>query len=180
MIDTKDMDTAQVLKIATEYAEKNGINTIVVATTSGDTGIKAGEFFSGKNIVAVTHSTGFKEEGEQELSAENRKIMEGKGVKVFTGPMIFHSWNDYYRKKKGTVTTTTIIADTLRMFGQGTKVAVEITAMAADAGLIKEDRVLAIAGTGHGADTVLLTTCTNSRRLMDMKIRDVVAKPGDW
>ncbi|MHA2427903.1 MAG: hypothetical protein ACXADB_07765 [Candidatus Hermodarchaeia archaeon] len=64
------------------------------------------------------------------------------------------------------------------MMGQGTKVCVEIVAMACDAGLVQSDKaVLAIAGTGRGADTVLLIKSANSRRFFDLKILDVIAKP---
>ena len=178
MIDTTNMDTENVLKEAKKYAEKNDIKNIVVATTTGKTGVKTSEIFPKKyNIIAVSHSTGFKKRGEQELTRENKEKMQENQVKVFTGPMIFHTWNDYYRKKKNTITTTTIIADTLRMFGQGTKVAVEIAAMAADAGLIPLKKCLCIAGTGYGADTILLIEPENSRRFMNNKILDVIAKP---
>lgn len=182
MIDTSDLDTEEVIQAAKEYADDNNITDIVLATTSGKTGVQAAQIFNEDtfNLVAVTHSTGFKNPGEQELQEEHKRKMKQHGAHIFTGPMIFHSWNDYYRKKHQTHTTTTIIADTLRMFGQGMKVAVEITAMAADTGLIPLAPVLAIAGTGHGADTVVLIDAENSRRLLDMQILDVIAKPTDW
>ncbi len=180
MIDTSNKDTEEVLEIAKEYAEKHDINDIVVATTRGETGRKAGELFDDKNVVAVTHSTGFRDEGEQELKEKNKKKMEEQGVEIFTGPMPFHSWNDHYRKQKGSVMPTTIIADTLRLLGQGTKVCVEIVSMATDAGLVPPEPVLAVAGTGYGADTVLLIEGKNSRKFFDMKIKDVIAKPMDF
>lgn len=181
MIDTTNLDTKEVLTLARTYALDHNIENVVVATTTGKTGVLTSELFPDKvHIVAVTHSTGFKKSGYQELSEEYKEQLKEKNVTIFTGPMIFHTWNDYYRKNQGTVTTTSMIADTLRLFGQGTKVAVEIVAMAADAGLIPSEPVLSIAGTGHGADTVLLITGTNSRRLMDMHIIDVIAKPKQW
>ena len=180
MIDTSNKSTEEVLKIAEEYADEHNIDNIVVATTRGKTGRMVGEIFNNKNVVAVTHSTGFKDEGEQELKENNRKKMEEQGVKIFTGPMPFHSWNDYYRKQKGSVMPTTIIADTLRLLGQGTKVCVEIVSMATDAGLVPPEPVIAIAGTGYGADTVLLIEGKNSRRFFDMNIKDVIAKPVEF
>jgi len=180
MIDTTEFDTKEVLQIAKEFSEENEIENIVVATTKGETGVKAGELFAKeKNIVAVTHSTGFRKEGEQELKEENKKKMEEYDVSIFTGPMPFHSWNDYYRKKNDSIMTPTIIADTLRLFGQGTKVCVEIVSMATDAGLIPPKPVLAIAGTGYGADTVLLIEGKNSRKFFDMEVKEVIAKPSE-
>lgn len=47
-----------------------------------------------------------------------------------------------------------VIAHTLRFFGQGMKVCVEIAVMAADGGLIPPNiPILSIGGTGRGADT---------------------------
>ncbi len=181
MKDTTGMDTDSVLDIAKSYAEKHDIRYVVVATTSGETGAKAAALFDeGFNVVTVTHATGFRKPGEQELEERHRqRIVDNDGA-VFTGPMIFHTWNDFYRKQQGSIMPTTIIADTLRMFGQGTKVAVEIAAMAADAGHIPPGDVLSIAGTGHGADTVLHIDAAHSKRLMDTRVVDVVAKPREW
>jgi hypothetical protein len=65
--------------------------------------------------------------------------------------------------------------------GQGTKVCVEITLMATDAGLIPVEKdVVAIAGTGKGADTALRIKPANAARLFDLKIREVIAKPNDF
>ena len=128
----------------------------------------------------MTHSTGFRNPGEQELFEDNKSKMLEKNVKIFTGSMIFHSWNDYYRKKYGAILPTTIIADTLRIFGQGIKVAEEIISMATDAGLISPRPVMGIAGTGKGADTIILAEGTNSKKLFDMKVIDIIAKPTKW
>jgi len=45
-------------------------------------------------------------------------------------------------KEKGSLTYEQTVADTLRIFGQGTKVMVEIVAMSADAGLIHSQMLL--------------------------------------
>ncbi|HPB71075.1 MAG TPA: hypothetical protein PKX61_10440, partial [Syntrophales bacterium] len=71
-----------------------------------------------------------------------------------------------------------IMAFTLRTFGQGTKVAVEISLMAADAGLVRTDEdVIAVGGTVSGCDTALLLQPANSAHVLDLKIREVIAKP---
>jgi hypothetical protein len=71
-----------------------------------------------------------------------------------------------------------IIAQTLRLFGQGMKVVVEIAAMAADAGVIPVDKdVLVIAGSGRGADTAVILRAANSHRIFDMVIKEIIAKP---
>ena len=66
------------------------------------------------------------------------------------------------------------------MFGQGMKVCVEIVAMAGDAGLIPIGDVIAVAGTGRGADTVVVVAANSTNRLFDIKIREILAKPKNF
>jgi hypothetical protein len=85
------------------------------------------------------------------------------------------------RKDFGTIQPLELMANVLRRSGEGTKVCVEITLMAADAGLIPADKdIVAIAGTGRGADTALRLHSANAARFFDMKIREVIAKPADF
>jgi hypothetical protein len=47
--------------------------------------------------------------------------------------------------------------------------------------LIPVDRdIIAIAGTGRGADTALRIHPANSAKFFDLKIREVIAKPRDF
>jgi hypothetical protein len=58
---------------------------------------------------------------------------------------------------------------------------VEITLMAADAGLIPTDQdIIAVGGTGSGADTALRIKPANAARFFDLRIREVIAKPADF
>jgi hypothetical protein len=67
---------------------------------------------------------------------------------------------------------------TLRIFGEGTKVACEIALMAADAGLVRTDEpVIAVAGTGRGADTALVLRPANAQTSFDMRIMEILCKP---
>lgn len=53
--------------------------------------------------------------------------------------------------------------------------------MAADAGLILVDKdIIAIAGTGKGADTALRIRPANAAKFFDLKIREIIAKPHDF
>ncbi|MBW2408076.1 MAG: HAD hydrolase-like protein, partial [Deltaproteobacteria bacterium] len=49
-------------------AEELGIKTIVVASTSGETGVKAVKAFANHKVVVVTHSVGLKAPDVQELT----------------------------------------------------------------------------------------------------------------
>ena len=58
------------------------------------------------------------------------------------------------------------------------KVAVEVTVMAADAGLLDMTReVIAIAGTDEGADTALVLVPAYARKFKELEIREILAKP---
>lgn len=71
-----------------------------------------------------------------------------------------------------------IIANTLRMFEQGTKVCVEICAMAADAGYIMTgEPVVAIAGTNNGADIAVVLRPEVSSNILKTKTDRVICKP---
>ena len=73
-----------------------------------------------------------------------------------------------------------LIADTLRLFGQGVKVAVEISIMAADAGTLLGGDIVAIGGSGRGADAALVLRPANQSDLFDMRIREIICKPREF
>jgi len=126
----------------------------------------------------VTHHAGFREPGMQELKEENRQKILDNGAKILTATHALSGAERAIRKEFGTIEPLEVIANTLRLFGEGTKVCVEIVLMAADAGLIPTDRdVVAVAGSGRGADTALLIKPENSSRFFDLEIREVIAKP---
>lgn len=73
------------------------------------------------------------------------------------------------------------IANTLRMFGQGVKVAVEISIMALDGGLIPygED-VVAVGGTHRGADAACVVRPAHSTAAFDTKVVEIVCRPAPF
>jgi hypothetical protein len=171
-------NTERTLQIAKARAEELGIRTILAATTSGATGVRAAEEFRGFNVVVVTHSTGFKEPNVQELTEENRRAIEAAGAKILTCQHAFGGVGRAVRKKLGTYELEEIIAYTLRILGEGMKVACEITLMAADAGLVRTDEpVIAMAGTGRGVDTALVLRPANAQTFFEMRIMEILCKP---
>lgn len=171
-------NTDEVLRIARQRADELGIKTVAVASTKGDTAVRAAEVFKGLKVVCVTHSTGFREPDSQEFTTENRKIVEGKGGIVFTTTHTFAGISRAVRNKFNTYIIGDIIASTLRIFGDGMKVACEIVMMAADAGLVRTDEeIIAIGGTGRGADTAVVLNPVNSQKFFDLRIKEVLCKP---
>ena len=174
-------NTDALLECVKEYVKKENIKTVVVASSSGETGAKAVKALKGLNVVVVTHHHGFLQTGESELKEEFKKEILANGARIFTGTHALSSAERAIRKTYGTLEPLELIAYTLRLMGEGTKVCVEITLMAADAGLIPMDQdVVAIGGTGSGADTALRVKPANAARFFDLRIREVIAKPRDF
>jgi len=174
-------NTKALLKIVKEYINKENIENIIVATNTGETGAEAAKAFKGKNVVVVTHCYGFQEPGKFELKEKFKTEILANGAKIHTATHALSSAERAIRKKFGTLEPLELISNTLRLMGEGTKVCVEITLMAADAGLIPADKdVVAVAGTGKGADTALRIKPANAARFFDLRIREVIAKPSDF
>ena len=171
-------NTEEVLRIVKQRAEELGIKTIVVASTTGDTAVKATEILGGFKIIAVSIFTGMLAPNTQEFTEESRKIVESKGGVVFTTTPAFHGLSDAMAKKFNTYADGNIVADTLRIFGEGMKVVCEIALMAADGGLVRTDEdVIAIAGSDRGADTAVVLRPVNSDDFFDLKIKEILCKP---
>lgn len=171
-------NTESVLELVKNYAQAEGVRNIVVASTTGETGVKASKVFRGFNVVVVSHHVGFQENGVWELKEENRRKILENGAKILTATHALSGVERGVRKKFGTIMPLELIAHTLRLFGEGTKVCIEITIMAADAGLISVDReAIAIGGTGRGADTALVIKPATASRFFDLEIKEIIAKP---
>lgn len=166
------------LRIAVEEADKRGIKHMVVASTRGGTGLKAAQLLEGKGIalIVVSHNIGFSEEGAQEFDEATKAKIEKLGGTVYTGTMVLRNLGTAIRSVQS-YSQQDLVANTLRMFGQGIKVCVEIAAMAADAGLIPCDDCISVAGTGWGADTVAVIRANSSNNFFQIKVREILAKP---
>jgi hypothetical protein len=80
--------------------------------------------------------------------------------------------------KFGGVNPVEIIANALRMFGQGVKVCTEISVMALDSGLIPYgESVVAVAGTGRGADTAVIIKPAHAKDILNTRIQEIICKP---
>ena len=174
-------NTEKTLQIAKEEAIRRGIGHLVVASTVGDTGLQAARMLQGTDIklIVVTHSTGHRQAGEQLFSEEIKKEIESLGGVVFTGTGALTSY-EIAMGARGWLSPQALISAVLRMFGQGMKVCVEIVAMATDARLIPVDDVIAVAGTGRGADTAAVIAAKSTNRLFDIKVKEILAKPRNF
>ncbi len=171
-------NTEQVFPLVRQRAEERGIKTIVVASTAGNMALKAVDALKGFKIICVSHSTGFGEPNVQRFTEESRKLVESKGGIVLTATHALAGVSRALRNKTNTVAIGDIIAEILRIFGQGTKVCCEITMMAVDAGLVPTgEDIIAVGGTGRGADTAILLAPVTSQNFFDMRIKEIICKP---
>mgnify|MGYP000920536317 FL=1 len=173
-------NTAAVIDLALKRAEELNITNIVVASNQGNT-IKQLIDKCGKqklNLVCVTHHNGFAKPGENEMDPATRKDLIEQGVRVLTATHFFAGADRAIRNQFGGVYPAEIMAQTLRIFGQGVKVAIEVTIMALDAGLIPYgEEVIAIGGSSRGADAALIIEPAHSNHFFSTQVKEVICMP---
>ena len=148
-------NTEKTLELARQYAQQNGIKTLVMACTRGYTAGKALEMCPGLNLVAV--------------GIERDRFPEEEIERVETvGSVIFarEIESDY----------PSDMQTAFRRFGQGTKVAVQVVVLAVQAGLVDEgETVIGIGGSSQGADTALVIKA--SWGYSDVHVSEILCKP---
>lgn len=129
----------------------------------------------------VTHTNGFMEKGVQELGEDKRIELEKAGFTIYTATHVLSGAERSLSKQFGGVSPVEVMAYSLRMLGQGVKVSVEISTMALDGGAIPfgED-IIAIAGTGRGADTAVVLRPSHAADILQTKIKEIICKPLEW
>ena len=120
--ETGPENTHRTLELARARAKALGIRKVLVATTTGETGVLAARMLDGLEVLAVSHSTGFRELDTQELPEETRSVIESAGIALLTCQHAFGGVGRAVRKKLGTYELEEIMAYTLRTFCEGIKV----------------------------------------------------------
>jgi len=170
-------------KAVIRTAREKNIKKILVASSTGESASRVVEQLGTKEheIIVVTDRAencwnvsslsrrareDFKiKKGEKDhksgISYESLTYKELKkmGIKrIIQAPEIFRGIN-----VPGGCNVAQVIAHTLYLFGPGTKVAVEITLIACDAGAVKAgEDIIAIAGRNRGLNTALLITAAHT------------------
>ncbi|MHB1318361.1 MAG: pyruvate kinase alpha/beta domain-containing protein [Anaerolineae bacterium] len=173
-------NTDRTLELAALRAAQLGTRHVVIASTTGETGLKAAQRLSApdREVIVVTHSAGFAAPNTQELTEDNRTAIESAGARILTGQHALGGLNRAIRRKLGTYELDEIVAFVLRNFSQGMKVACEITVMATDAGIVPAgEAVIAIGGSGRGADTAALILAANAQDFFDLRVLELLCMP---
>lgn len=198
-------NTMEVLKVVKEAAITNRIDTVIIASTSGETARNALKEFDFvverdswgqtrdaeardteisstsrqiKNLIVVSHVAGFESPDSAELTPVVRAELEAAGAIVVTAAHSLGGIGRAARIKFGTYGTDELIAHALRLFGEGTKVAIEVAMMAADAGVVStQQRLISIGGSTSGADSALILQPANTHRFFDLRVDEILCKP---
>ena len=170
-------NSERTVEAASERARELGIEEVVVASASGKTAVLAMKAFKGCKVVVVTHHCGFAQPWKNEMKGSVMEKLEEAGATVVTGAHVLSGIERSLNSKFQGIYPTQIVAETLRLFGQGVKVCVESSVMAADAGALTGGPIVAIGGTGSGADTAVILTPAHANKFLELRVHEIICKP---
>jgi hypothetical protein len=168
--------TNTTLESSLKAAKELDIKTILVASTSGETGVKAAEMYqgSGINLIVVGHQMGFPVPKIQQFKTENEEKIEKKGAVVNLGTDVIT--NSIRRRQRLGHSPMSIITQTL--ITAKIKVNVEIVAKACDEGqILPGEKVISVAGSHKGADTSVVFIANDSPNILDIKPQMYICYP---
>jgi hypothetical protein len=176
-------NTRAVVAAAASYAQAHGVKHIVAASCTGYVGAQFAPLkhtHPDLTVIAVKMAPAIDRIYDVKVNAAHVRTMQEAGVVFFGGTHVLTGGADRALRAKfeGGFPPTAIVAETLYLFSQGMKVAVEVVAMACDAGALPEGvPVIACGGTGQGADTAIVATSAASANLFDLRIHRILAMP---
>lgn len=171
------MNSDECIAAAVARAEELGIRYLVVASSSGDTAEKLRTAVGAREmkVVCVTYHAGF-HGGDETMPVKRREELRAQGIEVV---ICSHALSGVERSIKncfGTIGPLEIMAHTLRSFGQGMKVAVEIAVMAADSATAPTDEdIICLGGSGKGCDVAAVIRAAHQNNFFDLRVREIVA-----
>jgi hypothetical protein len=175
------VNTNRTLEIALACCKEREIKKIVIASSTGETALKLYEKAGDSvEIISVTYCAGSRFREEVEGFEKNRDSLIAKDIRIVRG---LHALSGLERgfesRYKSGFIPLNLVSDTLRMFSQGAKVCVEISVMAAEHGFITPDKdIIAVGGSGKGADTAMVIKPAFAANFFDTKIKAVLCMPG--
>ncbi len=177
-----EKNTDNVIDIVAERVRKGGPKHVVVASGTGETARKLLSKLkgTGASVAVVTYHCGADKEGENTMAPNVEKALVEQGAKIVRASHVLSGIERSFTKKLGGPSRVETISEALRsMFGQGMKVCVEITVMAADNGAIPcgEVEVISVAGTEAGCDTACVMRPAHASDFFKLQVREILAIP---
>ena len=182
-----EVNTVRTLEIACDRAEALGTRSVVIASETGQSALAALNVFKAcpARLIVVTHypATTWGPDGEILIGlkrperAETRRRLEESGVTIVQGTRPFAppsrslDWN--FPTPEG------MVDQALTVLGAGTKIAIEASLMATDAGEVGVgEEIIACAGTYKGLDTALVVrTAYTMNFFTDFEVVEILARP---
>jgi len=180
-------NTQDVIEAVKKRLEDVDVEYVIVASTTGETAIQLSDALGDSvKIVSVSESALVSEWGAKYpcMDTEKKGELERRGVIVAErAPYFFHS-SPLDGGKWSAPAPEVIVRETLYSFGQGMKVAVEVAMIAVACGYIEPFQdVIAIGGSGRGADTAALLRATFPNLIFSndakkrLVIKEIIAMP---
>ena len=176
-------NTDDLVHVVFERLKEGDIKSVVVASTSGRTGLAFAKKMAGKtNLVVVSSQPGHTGPGVWKFDLAILKEIESMGVKVVRQSHILSGLERSVSSKFSGVSRVEFLAESLRcLFGVGMKVAIECAIMAADSGAIPIEKTIAVGGTssqkGQGADCAIVVWPSHCNNFFDFRVLEILAKP---
>ncbi|RJS88684.1 hypothetical protein CW700_07045 [Candidatus Bathyarchaeota archaeon] len=168
--------TETTIDLAFRAAKELGIGKVVVASTTGESGVKVAERFRGTNVkvIVVGHQFGYPTPGQSHFKPENLERLRKLGAEVYLGTDVLT--NSIRRMSTLGPSPMTFLTRALIM--AGVKVNVEVVVKAADAGLVMPgERVISLAGSHWGLDTAVVIEAQDSVNILKLRVRETIAMP---
>ncbi|MFZ2456043.1 MAG: hypothetical protein WAX07_06170 [Candidatus Altiarchaeia archaeon] len=175
-------NTEELIDLVEERLNVGDIKSVVVASSSGRTGLKFARRLAKKtNLVIVSLKPGHKHPGVWEFDPSNLAELEKLGVTVTMQTIVFSGLERSFSQRFSGISHSEVLAESLKsLFSPGTKVAVEIAIMAFDGGYIPLGKTIAVGGTGAkggGADTAVVVLPAHTNNFFDLRVLEIIAKP---
>jgi len=150
--------TEETFKLAKRRGDELGITHFVIASSTGFVAKKALDMLSNCAMVFVG-------EAREWYDKNFLKELESKKIRVVFSHEVKYSY-------------PTDVQVAFRRMSEGAKVCPEIVMIATDEDLIPVGKeVIAIAGTGSGADTSMVIVSAKSKDFKEVRIRELICKP---
>jgi len=150
--------TEETLKLAKKRGDELGIKHFVMASSTGFVAKKALALLADKSLIFVGEARDWYEK-------DFLRELERKGVPILFSHEVGYDYS-------------ADVQAAYRRMSEGAKVCPEIVMLASDGGLIPLGvEVMAVAGTGSGADTAMVILSAKSRDFKELKIRELLCKP---
>jgi hypothetical protein len=176
-------NTEEVVEIVYKRLKEGDIKSVVVASSSGETGFKfAKKMAHETNLVVVSTHPGYSVPGVWNFDRKILTELESMGCAVVKQSHILSGLERSISNKFSGVSHTEVLAEALRsLLGVGMKVAIEVAIMAADSGAIPIEKTIAVGGTAsksrRGADCAIVVWPSHFNNFFDFRVLEILAKP---